>query len=178
MSEFSESYHLRSARREDACELLREAGLSGYVYPAAHGWVTFVADGGQFEPDPRIVGAARSPLLHYVCAEDHGWSFSLFDRAQVVCAYRCDWNDDVTFDDAHYARTALEKIVPNIDADALDAFEKLLRPTDFEEVMESETAKVFAQVVGLEHYDWLDYDHVARDFRESPDDFRDVVEVR
>lgn len=178
MSEFSESYHLRSPRREDACDLLRAAGLAGYVYPPTEGWVTFVAADGEFEPDPRIVEAARQPLLHYVCAEDHGWSFSLSDQGRVVCAYRCDWNDDVTFDDARYSRAALKKAVPNAEGEALDAFEKLLRPTDFEEVMESETAKVFAEAVRLKYYDWLDYDHVARDFREEPDEFRDVVEIK
>jgi len=32
MSEFSESYHLRSERAEDAVELLRRAERKGYVY--------------------------------------------------------------------------------------------------------------------------------------------------
>lgn len=178
MSEFSESYHLRSERREDACELLRAAGLAGYVYPAAQGWVTFVADGGQFEADPRIVGAAHQPLLHYVSAEDHGWSFSLFDHGRAVCAYHCEWNNDIAFDDTRYSRAVLQRMVPGAENAALDAFEKLLRPNNFEELIETEASKVFARAVGLEHYDWLDYDHVARDFHRSPGEFRDVVAVK
>ncbi|MCX6954395.1 MAG: hypothetical protein NTV51_19765 [Verrucomicrobia bacterium] len=178
MSEFSESYHLRSLRRDDACDVLRAAGLAGYVYPAANGWVSFVAKDGAFEPDQRIVGAARLPLLHYVSAEDHGWSFSLFDRGRVVCAYHCDWNNDITFDDTRYSRAVLQKIVSSAGSAALEAFEKLLRPNDFEELMETEASKVFAQAVGLEHYDWLNYDYIARDFHESPKDFRDVIEIK
>ena len=75
MSEFSESYHLRSDRMEDAVELLQRAKLRGYVYQPVNGWVTFLAQDGVFEPDEKIVAAATKPLLHYVSAEDHGWSF-------------------------------------------------------------------------------------------------------
>ena len=46
MSEFSESYHLRSERQDDAVELLRRAKLKGYVYPPTSGWVTFLAEQG------------------------------------------------------------------------------------------------------------------------------------
>src|SRR5436309_3455455 len=111
MSEFTESYNLRSERHDDACALLRQLGISGYVYPPGSGWVTFVTEGGNFEPDQRIVSAARQPLLHYVSAEDHGWSFTLFDGGEVVSAYRCDWTDDIPFDDSHYSRVALQRLV-------------------------------------------------------------------
>ena len=177
MSEFSESYHLRSNRAEDACDLLRRAGIAGYVYPAASGWVTFLAEGGSFEPDQRIVAAARQPLLHYVSAEDHGWSFALFDDGDVACAYRCDWNDDITFDDSRYSRATLQRLVPSVQAGALDEFEQRLHPTDFDELFESEPSKLFAQAVGLEHYEWLAYDYIARDFSESPDEFRHITKV-
>ena len=72
MSEFSESYHLRSERADDAIELLRRAKRKGYVYEPVNGWVSFVADDGTFEPDEQIVADARHPLLHFVSAEDHG----------------------------------------------------------------------------------------------------------
>ena len=107
MSEFSESYHLRSERAEDAIELLRRAGRKGYVYQPVNGWVTFLAEEGTFEPDERIVAAATRPLLHYVSAEDHGWSFALFDRTNEVCGYRCDWDDDIKVDASNYSRAVL-----------------------------------------------------------------------
>lgn len=43
MSEFSESYHLRSNNTEDSVQLLKRSGLGGYVFPAQRGWVTMVA---------------------------------------------------------------------------------------------------------------------------------------
>ena len=177
MSEFSESYHLRSNRAEDACDLLRRVGVAGYVYPAASGWVTFLAEGGSFEPDQRIVAAARQPLLHYVSAEDHGWSFALFDGGNVACDYRCDWNDDLTFDDSRYSRAALQRLVPSMHSEALAEFEQCLRPTDLDELFESEPSKLFAQAVGLEHYDWLAYDYVDSDIEDSPDEFSHVTKV-
>src|SRR6185436_7148269 len=120
MSEFSESYHLRSERAEDAIELLRRAKCKGYVYQPVNGWVTFLAEEGVFEPDERIVAAASHPLLHYVSAEDHGWSFALFDRGKAVSAYRCDWDDEIRVDDSRYSRAALQQIVPSAQSVLLD----------------------------------------------------------
>jgi hypothetical protein len=178
MSEFSESYHLRSERSEDAVELLRRAKRKGYVFQPVNGWVTFVAEKGTFEPDQLIVTAASNPLLHYVAAEDHGWSFALYDsNAAVISAYRCDWNDDIQFDDSRYSRSALEQFVPSAQPSLLDDFELLLHPKDFDELFDAEPSKQFAQAIGLEHYDWLDYEHIARDFRKSPEGHSGVTEV-
>ena len=52
-----------------------------------------------------------------------------------------------------------------------------LHPKDFDELFEAEPSKLFAQAVGLEHYDWLAYDYMARDFHESPEEHADVTEV-
>lgn len=174
MSEFSESYHLRSERAEDAVELLRRAERKGYVYPPSNGWVTFVAEEGTFEPDERIIAAAHHPLLHYVSAEDYGWSFSLFDHANVVSRYRCDWNDDdISVDDSEYSREALQKLVSSAQ---FAEFEQRLHPKDFDEVFEAEPAKLLAQALGLKHYEWLAYDYVAGNFHDSPRDFPGVIE--
>ena len=177
MSEFSESYHLRSERQQDAVELLRRAKLKGYVYPPASGWVTFLAEQGVFEPDRRIVGAARHPLLHYVSAEDHGWSFALYEGSKVVSGYRCEWDDDIRFDDSQYSRKALQQLVPSLQPALLDEFEKQLHPTDFDELFESDPSKLFAQALGLAHYDWLSYDYALHNIHESPKDFPGVIEV-
>jgi len=178
MSEFSESYHLRSECAEDAIELLRCAKRKGYVYPPVNGWVTFVAEEGVFEPDERIVTAASHPLLHYVFAEDHGWSFTLFDRGKVVSGYRADWGDDIRVHDSRYSRAALQQLVPSAQPSLLDDFERRLHPKDFDELFASEPSKLLAQALGLGHYDWLDYDYIARDFHESPEDHPDVTEVK
>jgi hypothetical protein len=178
MSEFSESYHLRTENSSDAVELLRRAGLNGFVYPPTGGWVSFVAEGGDFEPDERIVSVAGRVLLHYVCAEDHGWNFTLFDGAKVISRYRCDWEDEVLVASAEYDRTALLPFVAPAKSAVFEDFESRLRPADLDDVMESEPSKLLAQALGLEHYDWLDYDHLARDFHETPENYPALVEVR
>ena len=177
MSEFSESYHLLSERVEDAAELLRRAERKGYVYPSINGWVTFLAEEGVFEPDERIVAAATHPLLHYVSAEDHGWSFTLYDRTNVVSGDRCDWDDEIRVDDSRYSRAALQQFIPGAQRALLDDFELRLHPKDFDELFEAEPSRLFAQAVGLVHYDWLAYDYMARDFHESPENHGDVTEV-
>lgn len=177
MSEFSENYHLRSECAGDAVELLRRAGRKGYVFQPVNGWVTFLAEKGVFEPDERIVAAATHPLLHYVSAEDHGWSFTLFDCTKVVTGYRCDWDNDIRVDNSRYSRATLQKFVPTADPALLDDFESRSNPADFDELFEAEASKLFAQAMGLEHYDWLAYDFLVWDFKESPGKYADVIEV-
>lgn len=177
MSEFSESYHLRSDRAEDAIELLRRAKLKGYVYEPSNGWVTFLAEEGVFEPDERIVAAASHPLLHYVSAEDHGWSFTLFDGENIVCGYRCEWDEVITVEDWRYSRAALVQVAPSAQPALLDEFERHLQPENVDEVFESEPSKLFAQAVGLEHYEWLSYDYMSNDYPDDPEDYPGVTEV-
>lgn len=174
MSEFSESYHLRSENAQDAIDLLKRAGRKGYVYEPIHGWVTFVAEENDFEPNEQIVAAAKHPLLHYVSCEDHGWSFVLFNGTDMVTAYHCDWNYDYKVDDSRYSREALLKLIPTAH---LDEFENWTPPDDPQELFAAEPAKLFAQAIGLEHYDWLSYDYMEADFSESPEDFPEVTEV-
>lgn len=177
MSEFSESYHLRSERAEDAVELLRRVKRRGYVYQPVNGWVTFVAESGEFEPDKCIVGAATHPLLHYVSAEDHGWSFTFYEGAKIVSAYRADWDRNIRVDDSKYSRAALQKFVPSAQPALLDGFEQHLHPKDFDELYDAEPSKLFAQAVGLEHYDWLCFDDIAQDLLDSPEDHAGLIQV-
>lgn len=177
MSEFSESYHLRTDRAEDAIELLQRAKRKGYVYQPVDGWVTFLAEEGVFEPDAKIVAAAKHPLLHYVSAEDHGWSFTLFDGAKIVSSYRCDWDDDIRADASGYSRDALVRMIPSVQPSLLDDFERYLHPKEFEDLFEAEPSKMFAQALGLEHYDWLSYGYMDQDFQDSPEDYPEITEV-
>ena len=177
MSEFSESYHLRSDRVEDAVELLRRLKLKGYVYQPAKGWVTFVAEGGVFQPDERIVAAASHQLLHYVFAEDYEWGFTLFDRAKVASSYRCNWDDEIEVDDSKYSREALQQFVLSAQQSLFADFEQRLHPEDVDELFETEPARLFAEALSLEHYKWVAYDYVAGNFHDSPGDFPGVIEV-
>lgn len=165
MSEFSESYHLRSEHHQDAIDLLHALERRGYVYRSTNGWVTFVVEASTFEPDAQIVAAAPQPLLHYVFTEDHGWSFTLYDRGAVVSCYRCSWSDDeLQVDDAAYSRAHLLQVIPVVQPQLLEDVEQWLHPRDIDELLEAQPSKLFAQAMGLVHYDWLSYDYINRDF--------------
>jgi hypothetical protein len=156
---------------------LHRAGRKGYVFQTCNGWVTFVAAEGSFEPDDRIIAAAKLPLLHYVSAEDHGWSFALFDGLRIVSRYRCDWDEDIKVDDSGYSRLAIEQYVPSAEPVLLDDFELWIHPKEFDELYEPEASKLLAQALRLEHYDWIAYDYVAREFHDSSGGLDGVIEV-
>lgn len=174
MSEFSESYHLRSDRSEDATELLRRAGRKGFVFEPDGGCVSFVADEGTFEPSKQIVAAAKHPLLHFVSAEDHGVSFSLFEGGKLVSAYGCVWENDVSVDDSRYSRQALERLLPEADPSLLDEFERRMHPADIDELVGFPLARLLTQTLGLQHAEWLSYDYIASD---DPDAHPGMIEV-
>lgn len=111
--------------------LLRRAGCKGYVFPPGNGWVTFVVEGGDFEPDERIVSTAIHPLLHYVSAEDHGWKFTFFYQSQVVSGNQCEWDDELRSDDSKYSGAAILRYVPTA---RMADFEPQLHPGNFEEL--------------------------------------------
>lgn len=177
MSEFSESYHLRSERAEDAVELLRRAGLKGYVFPPANGWVTFVAEGGIFEPDERVVAASTKPLLHFMSAEDHGWSFTLHDGARVASRYSCAWDDEIRVDDSLYSRADMLQLVPSVQPDLLDTFEASMLPDGFDDLLEAGPSRLLAQAMGLPRFEWLAFDYIDSDFQLAPNDHPDVTPV-
>lgn len=80
-------------------------------------------------------------------------------------------------DDSRYSRVSLLQVVPSAQAALLDDFESRLHPGDLDELFEAEPSKLFAQAIGLENYDWLAYHYIQRDFRDSPADCPDVIEV-
>ena len=177
MSEFSESYHLRTGQPQDAVRLLNQAKLVGFVYPQTNGWVTFVAENGVFQPDQRIVAAANHPLLHYASAEDHGWSFALFSAGKPVSSYESEWSQEITWDDSRYSRAAIEAHVSNLDRALLDEFERKMRPESFDDLFEWEPSKLFARAIQLEHYEWLSFLYVGEGRSHSPDQYKDVIVV-
>jgi hypothetical protein len=178
VSESSESYHLRSNSSEDAVALLRHIGRKGYVFPPANGWVTFVADECELEADVAIVAHAKQPLLHYVFAEDVGWFYEIFEDASRTGMYSCSWHEGLDPEPEYFSRAKLLQIVPDAETPLLDAFERQLRPTRLDDVLESEPSKLFARAVNLVHFDWLAYEYVEITMRDAPDEYPDVIAVQ
>jgi hypothetical protein len=84
MSEFSHSFHVRSNDVREGVELLRRAGVPGYVYPPARGWVPVVFPHGMGGSDERVVAANRGLSVHYDYAEDHGVEVDLYQGPKRV----------------------------------------------------------------------------------------------
>jgi hypothetical protein len=174
MSEFSESYHVRTNDTNEGVEILRRAKRKGYVFPASNGWVTFVAEKNKFEPDSDIVASNRGLLLHYVSAEDHGWSFSLFEGNQERCRFSCQWENEVEIDPSRYSPESLSALGIEIDSEKLV---QIVSIDTIDAVFDYDPSKKFAELVGLPHYEWLAFDYVARDLHERDGEWPDAIEV-
>lgn len=175
MSEFSDSYHLRAGEQQAGVDLLRAAGLAGYVFPPENGWVTVLAEGEAFEPNQRLIGASAGVLLHYVHAEDHGWGFELYRDGRRVARYEAEWESDITVDTGELDMQVL--------GDALGDGIRALGPADhhgiftpsFDEFMEQvmgdgdPPAERFAEAAGLTNFSWLSWSYVDDDYDDDPD---------
>ncbi|WP_395699469.1 hypothetical protein [Aquabacterium sp.] len=163
MSEFSESYHLRSPSRRDASSLLARAGLAGFVFPAQDGWVSFVAAGTPFQPNATLLAANEGLLLRWAYGEDHGWGFDLHGGTQRLLGYGCDWEDEIRFD-AGFDPVALERALglalPGLRG---TAGRRIFAPGGFEQLFEYKPAYAFAAALGLRHYRWLSYAYLSND---------------
>jgi hypothetical protein len=163
MSEFSESYHLRGTTRRDAIVLLERAGLAGYVFPALDGWVTFVAEGEPFELSQRLVAANEGVLLHWVFADDHGWSFDVIKTKKPILRYRCSWEEDIDVE-GKVSHAELQKALGmELPGLAGEVGVNMLYPQSLDQLLDLKPAYSFAKAIGLTNYRWLSYDYLSRD---------------
>jgi hypothetical protein len=112
VSEFSQSYHVVTDDAETGAALLRDAGLTGWVFPASNGWVTVLPDPDEFgTPSPALVAANAGTLLYYLNAEDHGWTFTIWEGGEQVCAYGCAWDHTLDVQDKAYDAAVIDRII-------------------------------------------------------------------
>lgn len=174
MSEFSQSYHLRSADPAEAVALLERAALSGWVFPAGNDWVTFLPHPDEFgEPLPALVAANQGFMVFYLNAEDHGWLFTVFDGERPMSSYGCSWEEDLEIQDDQLDPALVEQLVRTgaVDPDtAAEQAERLLHPAGIDQVLTYFThtegrnpGHGFAEVLGLEHFHFLSSDYLAKD---------------
>src|SRR5690349_2279784 len=99
MSEFSETYHLRTSKQKEGVELLERAGLHGYVYPTKSDWIMLLVEGQMFEASPELVSNNNgSVLIHVIYAEDHGWSCEFYAGPQKVATILQTWDPKDSFE--------------------------------------------------------------------------------
>ena len=153
MSEFSESFHLRSDSQQNGEDLLRRAGLTGAVFSAVRGWVTVVPESELYEAVDQMVASNQGLLLHYLYAEDHGWQFELYEDSSTICKYECGWDPEFAINDSEMNQSVLVPLL--VEKSCEGALESILHPADLEAVIMDLPAYRFANLVGLEHYEWL-----------------------
>jgi hypothetical protein len=153
MSEFSESYHLKSENQKDGENLLRKAGLTGAVFSPIRGWVTIVPDTEMFKSIEQMVSANKGLLLYYLYAEDHGWQFALYRDNSAICKYECAWNEELEINDSDLNQSEILPLLINKSSEG--ELESILRPKTIEDIIVESPAYRFANIIGLEHYEWL-----------------------
>jgi hypothetical protein len=153
MSEFSESFHLRSDNQQNGEDLLRRAGLPGAVFSPVRGWVTVVPESEMCEAVDQMVTSNQGLLLHYLYAEDHDWQFALYKDNSVLCQYECVWDPEFAINDSDINQAMLVSLL--IEKSREKVLENILYPQDLNAVMTDPPAYRFANLVGLEHYEWL-----------------------
>lgn len=159
MSEFSEGYFIKSNHQDEAVQILKRAGLRGYVYPDRDGWVAFVADTQPlFEFPEKLKAANHGILLKFVNVEDHGWGFEIYVKQEMVCSFSCGFNDEIE----------MCQISREIDK---DRFQRLLNEENrgfeilgkyFDESTKQEdiiNANDFKEDMGLYYSDWISYQY-------------------
>jgi tetratricopeptide (TPR) repeat protein len=149
MSEFSESFHLRTENAQEGIELLQAAGFKGVVFQPQNGWVTIVPQTTPLDGARAMTSHNPGTLLHYVFGEDHGWTFSLYEQSKSVIHYECTWDSRLAIDDSQ------------VDMEALGAFVDPSRRAEMDAVLHPGLDDVrsahhrFADLIGLKHYEWL-----------------------
>ncbi|MGL5437640.1 MAG: hypothetical protein ACRDBO_20010 [Lachnospiraceae bacterium] len=96
MSQFSTSYHLLTSNQQDAVKLLKSANLHGYVFPEKNGIVTFVIKQEQmseFSCCEQLLMHNTKPLVFFINAEDHGWSYEIYDKNEYIAGYSSSFNE-------------------------------------------------------------------------------------
>ncbi|MGN7761919.1 hypothetical protein [Paenibacillus sp. 22594] len=170
MSEFSESYHLRSSDREDVVKLLRASGNTGYVFPEANGWITFVIEGSDFDLNQPLLEHNPATLVHYIYAEDHGFEVGVLWKNEVVFEFECDWNDDIEISKYTGNLDVIKELVL-LQGNSIAGIEELFKA----ESMFSDITPAYelAERIGLVHYAWL-----SADYAETNDTEADILPVK
>lgn len=170
MSEFSENYHYKGKDVNAVVQLIKNAGLKGYVYPEKNGWISFVVNHDGMPPE-QLIKQITNKVLFYAYYEDHGWIFRIYEKGQCVSDYSCGfdlYDDELTdFDEEENGSETLvvkrnqynENILKSLlnDEKQLDEIEKILSIETFEDFFEKECAYRFAILLELPYYEWFSY---------------------
>lgn len=162
MSQFSDSYHLKTKNIQDGIMLLQNAKKRGYVFSPLNGWVTIVAEGEPFIANESIINSNIGILLHFINAEDHGWGFTLFDSDKQISHYSCFWEDELAIDDSELNIKVFDEFIGHEDQ-KLKKIKDVLYIQGIEEAFEKNVAKTFVDLIGITYHEWVSYDYVSNE---------------
>lgn len=153
MSEFSESYHLRTNNKEEGKSLIKHLGVRGIVFEETNGWVTVLPEGELASHIKNIASNFNGMVLHYTYAADHFWTADLFSNGTSISSFVCSWDPELYIDSEALNIEAFSKLL--LRPEDKEKLVKLFSLTDLDEIIETKPAYVFAELLGIEHYQWL-----------------------
>ena len=182
MSEFSDSYHLKTNDPTDAVKLLKRAEVKGYVFPESQGWVTLVAEGDEMMPNKNLIRKNEGTLIHFVYAEDHGWYISIYKEIDRVSHYECMWPDTIEVWDSELNLDVLMELVEqNVIKQKIgrDEIKRLLYPQSFEDIFEDvPILSRIASVLGLNNYRGVSFQYIEQGYIKKHKAYTDLIYVK
>lgn len=171
MSDFSDTYHLRTSRVEDAVALLRRAGIHGFVLPEDGEWVLIVPSGEVFVANQKLIEANHGELIHFMYAEDHGWGFELYSGSEEVLSYGCSWDQVITVERPLDYSALIERHPAFGARFTKEQLQRLFEPDSLELLLELSPADACADVFGLKYVHWIRYDQLCADLHSGANAF-------
>jgi hypothetical protein len=164
MSEFSQSYHLRTTDKEEVVSLLKASGKHGFVFEPVNGWVTFVVANSEFSVDEAVTEQTAGLLVHYVYAEDHGWELIIYNKNELVFDYKCLWEEELVIEADIFELDVIRELTLQQGNSAED-MESLFKFSDENELFafEEHPAHQIADRLGIVHYAWVSPDYIGDD---------------
>jgi hypothetical protein len=139
--------------------------VRGVVFPPKNGWCTVVPFEGDDRKVEELARFFALPVLHYVFAEDHGWSFAMAHNGAIDVRYEASWDEDATVNDKDLEMEVLRPyMLPNVD---VHDFESRLRRAGPPDVGEVPIAFEFASALGLPKFQWVSPHYVTLDFKQG-----------
>ncbi|MDH5323881.1 MAG: hypothetical protein OEZ68_02830 [Gammaproteobacteria bacterium] len=153
MNDHVESFHFRRCANGEIDRLLQKIGGHGVVYHETNGWVTFLPLGESSSLVAAVSANCKGVVLHYLYDEDNAWMVNLFSNGKLKSSYVSVWSPEYYVKDDLLDITAFYPYL--MTQEAQTEFRMIFTLDEFEDIFEVNPAFRFAQLLGIEHYQWL-----------------------
>ncbi|MBP1994129.1 hypothetical protein [Paenibacillus eucommiae] len=162
MSEFSDSFHLKTSNQNDVIRLLQSAKVKGYMYEEKNGWVTFVVAERSGNIEDALRESNPGVLIHYIYMEDHMWELKIFNNDELVFDYVAEWTDELVIEKNIFDLDMLGELIRQ-QGNSVEDLELLFDLKDGNLNYEEPPAYVIAQKLGLTYFEWVSADSMEDD---------------